>query len=103
MDLEHNQRKWGLGRSWPMQLMQPYWENDVATAVDNVMIDSTQALRGMLLHTVFSHLPPLALVAHHTYLYKTPFTSKAPVTVLLLQDLKKPKIFLWFVSTDSEV
>lgn len=58
MDLKHNQRKQGLSKSWPMQLMQPYWENDAATTIDKAVIDSAQGPRGMLLCTVFPHLPP---------------------------------------------
>lgn len=76
MDLEHNQRKQGLSRSWPMQL---YWENKVATAIDKALIDSAQGPRGMLSHTVFYNLPSLPLVAHHTYSYKGPLLQVKPL------------------------
>lgn len=49
--------------------MQPYQENDIATAVERALIDSSQGPKGMLLHTVFSFLPSLTLIAHHTYSY----------------------------------
>lgn len=63
MDVKHNQRKQGFSRSWTMQ---PYWENDVTSAVDKALIDSAQGSRGMLLHTVLSNLPSLPLITHHT-------------------------------------
>lgn len=83
-----------------MQLMQSYWENDVATTVDKALIYSTQTPREMLLHTVFSNLPPLPLVAHHTYSYKTPFSNKAPDCTVITgpQEILKK-----FVFTDPEV
>lgn len=49
--------------------MQPYRENDIATAVERALIDSAQGPKGTLLHTVFSFLPSLPLIDHQTYSY----------------------------------
>lgn len=90
MDLEHNQRKQGLSRSWPMQPMQPCWENDVAAAVDKALIDCPGSERNIIAHCIVQSTFIAPCSSPHLLIQQPPFASIAPVTVLLSQDLKKP-------------
>lgn len=97
MDLKQNQRKQGLSRSWPMQ---PYWENDVATALDKSLTDSAQGPKGKFLQTVFAYLPSLPLVAHHTHTTDS-FCKQRYRNCSVIEGLEE--IISRFVSTYPEV